>query len=373
MRARSAAWPLMISHSHPIVTVIEAWYNGAQTLASVPITNGKIEYDDTAVEKRRLKLTVPAAVPGLRLDPAGRPTSPLANYGQRLHVRTGIEHPNRARELMDHGWFLITDWRHNEEDRTIGVDATDLARLIVDDRLTAPSTPPAGATFVSEFTRLVGGILPVVIPPGFPDRLLPATTVWDRERDTALADLCRSWPARWYVGDDGAAHVAAPYGPVTAATPPALVLTDGVDGTVVGRGREGQRGAMYNMVVVDGKAPDGGGPPPHAVAEITDPASPIRVAGPYGRLPRFHSSDLITTQAQADEAAAAQLVGYASVGRSERVEAVPDPAVELGDVARVYTRDGDAHTGRVTSLVLPLTPDDAPMVAAVSMLPAGVM
>lgn len=372
MRDRSAAWRHMIGFSHPIVTVVESWFDGDLIMARVPILAGKIEYDDTGVEKRRVKLTVPAAVPGRRLDPAGRPTSPLANYGQRLHILTGMAYPNRATELLDHGWYLITGWEHSEEDRSIKVDAIDLARLVIDDRLTAPSAPPAGATFGSEFTRLLAGILPVVIPAGFPDPPIPAGAVWERDRDAALADLCRSWPARWYVGDDGAAHVAAPYGAVSASTPPDVVLSDGVNGTVVGRGRQSERGAISNVVVADGKTPDGGGAPPHAVAEITDPASPIRAGGPYGRVVRFHASDLITTQQQAADAAAAQLVGYASVGRSERVQAVPDPALELGDVARVYTRDGDAHTGRVTSIALPLTPDDAPMTLAVSMLPAAV-
>ncbi len=373
MRPTSDAYRTLLPYSHPIVTVIDSWYDGAVALAGVPITDGKIEYDDTGVEKRRLTITVPAAVPGMRLDPAGNPTAPLAAYGQRLHVRTGMRYPNGGLELFDHGWYLIVGWKRNEEDRTIAVEAVDLARLLVDDRLTAPSTPAAGATFPGEFTRLVTPTLPAVVDPALPAGAVPPTAVWERDRDVALADLCRSWPARWYVGDDGAAHAAPPYGVIGSGTTPDVELTDGRNGTVVGRGRQAERGAMSNVMVVDGKTPDGGGAPPHAVREITDPASPIRAAGPYGRVARFHASDLITTQQQADDAAYAQLVGYASVGRSERVATVPDPSLQLGDVARVFTRDGDAYTGRISAMALPLTPGEAPMSVVISMIPFGVV
>jgi hypothetical protein len=135
-----------------------------------------------------------------------------------------------------------------------------------------------------------------------------------------------------------------------------------------------QRGALYNRVVVDGKTvDDGSAPRPHAVAEITDASSPIRATGPYGRVTRFYASDLITTQAQADAAAASLLVTYASVGRSEPVKAIPDPAVQLGDVARVSTRDGDRYTARVDHITLPLTVRDGSMEVTPGMLPAGVI
>jgi hypothetical protein len=363
----------LISHSHPVITVISSWLGGVQLADSLPIVAGKVAFDDTAVVKRRLSLTVPARTPDRRWDPAGDPTAPLGAYGQRLHVYSGVGLPGGTVELLDLGWYLITGWKRSEESATVTVEALDLARLLVDDRLPAPESPPAGATFTSEFRRLVEPILPVSIPAGFPDRAMSGTIVWDRDRDKALANLCAAWPARWYVDDTGTARVAAPYTAVSDATPPDLVLTDGQAGTVVARARQGDRGAMYNRIVVDGKAADDTSAPPHAVAEITAAGSPIRATGPYGRVTRFYTSDLLTTQAQADAAAASMLITYSSVGRSEPVKAVPDPAVQLGDVARVYTRDGDRYTARVDHLTLPLTPADGAMDLSLGMLPAGVV
>jgi Domain of unknown function (DUF5047) len=370
MRSTSDAWRLSVRYSHAIVTTVESWLDGELIAASVPVVDGSIDMDDTGVLKRKLTLTVPARTPGARWDPAGRATAALANYGQRLHVMTGIRYPNRAVEVLDLGWYLITAWDRIETDGTIKVDAADLAALVVDDQATGPLAPPPGATFATEFHRLMNANLPTAIDPALADRPVPATVVWNRDRGRALTDLCDAWPARWRVDDTGTARAEPPYGPVSASTPPDLVVSDGADGVVVSRARSADRTALFNITVVDGKAGDAVTPTPHAVAEITGAGSPIRVTGPFGRRPQFYASDLITTQAEADSTAAALLVANASVGRSERVEILPDPSIELGDVLQVFTRDGDVYTARVATLQLPLTASGS-MSVGPSMLPGG--
>lgn len=366
----SPSWSTLIRYSHRVVTRVDSYLAGVQLAANLPLDAGDITYDDTGTLKRRLTLTVPAHTPTANWDPAGNPSAPLAAYGQRLHVATGIGYPNGAVELADHGWYLLTSWERDDAEGTITVEGFDLAQLVADDRLTAPSSPPGGATYVSEFTRLIGGLLPVVIDPGLADRAISATVVWERDRDEALNILCRAWPARWYVGDDGAAHAAAPYSAVTAATAPDVQLTDGTDGTIVSRARRGDRGALYNVLVVDGRQPDDGSARPHAVSQITDAASPIRATGPYGKVTRFYESDLITTQPQAQASADSMLITYASAGRVESATAVPDPALQLGDIARITTIDGKQFTGRITGLALPLTVDDGAMTVTIGTLPA---
>lgn len=361
-----------MAYTHDMLTRIESWYGGQQLVTSVPVTAASIAFDATGVLQRQLKISVPVATPDRRWDPAGNPSHPLACYGQRLKVYTGIGYPNGGTELLDLGWFLITKWEHREESSSVAIEAVDLAQLLVDDRLTVPWAPPPGATFASEFTRLVAGILPVRIPAGFPDRAISRTVVWPRERDKAITELCEAWPARWSVDDSGAVTVTAPWGLVSDTTPPDIVLSDGATGTVTARRRYGERGALSNVAVVDGKTGDDNTAAPHAEASITSAQSPIRASGPYGRVTRFYASDLILTQAQAQSVADSMLVTYATAGRAEGFAAVPDPAVQLGDVARIYTRDGDAYTGRLTAIGLPLTPANAPMTGAIAMMPAAV-
>lgn len=374
MRSTSNAWRALIGYSHQVVTVVESWLGSTQLATRVPMTTGSIAFDDTAIAKRRLTMTVPARTPGMRWDPAGNVTHPLAAYGQRLHVFSGIAYANKSIELMDLGWYLITGWKRDEDAAAISIEAWDLARLITDDRLLSPVSPATGATFAGMVRSLVEATgLQLVVDPAVVDRVIGSTPVWDRERDRAISDLCDAWPARWAVGDDGRVHVLPPYSLVTASTTPDADLTDGGTGTITGRAREADRGAIYNTIVVTGRTPDDGSPVPYAVAAVTDPGSPIRITGPYGRVPRFYASDLITTQAQAQAAADSQLVTYTSAGRSEPVKAVPDPSLQLGDVVRISTRDGDRYTARVTALTLPLTAQQGPMQVTASMTPAGVV
>lgn len=375
MRVSTPTFAAILAYSHTRVTTVDAYYAGALTLAGVPVDEGELSWDESAAIKASLSLTVPVRTPLSRLDPGNDPTHPLNCYGQILRVRTGMMLPAppevQAAELLDQGLYVITRWQRNDEDKTLTITGAALSWLLEDARLYHPETPPAGATFASEFTRLVGGILPVVIDPALADRALSAPTiVWERERAGALSELCDAWPARWYVSDTGQAVAAPPYPPVTDASIAAVTFSDGAKGLITARERENQRTRVYNAFVVNGATGMDGAAAPHAVAEITDAASPIRVGGPFGRRPRFFASDLITTQAQAVAVATAQRDHFSAFGRAEAIAAIPDPRVQLGDIARVFTADGDASTGRITKIVLPLTARQGAMAVTVSTLPS---
>ncbi|MEV6969990.1 DUF5047 domain-containing protein [Hamadaea sp. NPDC051192] len=335
-----------------------------------PAPPRSVSFDDSAVQKRSCTVVVPARTPLLRLDPGNDPMHPLNNYGQRLRIRTGLRIPGGEAELLDMGWYLITTWSRDEQDGTVTIRGADLSKLIVDARLYAAESPPVGATYGTEFVRLVDGILPAAVSPDLDDMAISSGTVWERDRDAALTALTSAWNgARWYVDDSGTVEAAPAHPDITSATTPDVVITDGSAGTLTGRQRDADRDRQYNALVVTGATPDDGTAAPYAVAEITDPASPIRVSGPFGRKPRFFQSDLITTGAQATATATNLLGRYTLFGRAEAVDAVPDPRVQLGDVARIYTADGDAYLGRITALTLPLTGAQGAMNATASTLP----
>jgi hypothetical protein len=371
MRTVSPAWPYALAYSHPLVTRIDSWYGGSLVLADVPLTAGTITFDDTGTLKRALRIAVPRQTyQHGRLDPGGDPYGPLAAYGQRLHVRTGIGHADGTSELLDWGWYLITGWSLSEDD-TLTVDAADLARLIQGRGFTAPAGPGFGASFYSAFSSALDGILPLApLPDGLEDGPVSPTMVWDRDRLAAINNICEAWPARWFVDDTGTIQLAPPYPDVPSDAPADVTLIDGNAGTVVHRARAAQRGAIFNTVVVTGRA--GAGATPHAVASITDPASPIHPDGPYGAETRYLSSDLVTDQAQAELAAAALLAQSSTVGRTEIVTCIPDASVQLGDIRRVITADADPLTGRVTAGQLPLTAGQGdPMTLVISNAPRG--
>ncbi|MCF2529378.1 DUF5047 domain-containing protein [Yinghuangia soli] len=367
MRARSPAWDYVIPSCHGIAAEVTSWRSGVQ-LGAVPLLGGEITYDDTALLRRRLTLSVPNRMPdGRSFDPGDDAAAPLAVYGSRLRVMAGIVHPNGSTELLRHGWYLVTEWERDEAARTVEVTAVDLAQLLDDARHLGTESPPAGSTYAAEFTRLVDGLLPVRIAPGLPDRRIPPGTVWDRERPKNLTELCRAWGARWFIDDDGYATAAPAYSDVTPATPTDVRFVSGRRGTVVNRRRAASRDRLYNAVVATGKAPpESSSYAPSAVATID--SGPIAWDGPYGRKPRFYQSDLLVTNDQCQEAARNILARSSSVSRSEPITAVPDPALELGDVAQVLT-GGQSFTGRVSSIKLPLIAD-GPMEVTVTNQPA---
>lgn len=369
MRETSALWATTLRHSHPIATVVGSYLSNQPLAADIPIIRGEIRYDDTATIKRTLRLSVPAETPSQRWDPGADPKHPLAHYGQRLSVRTGLVHPGGVAELLAHGWFLITKWQREEagEQATIEVTGEDLARLVADDEFLYPFTPPARMKAAA--AAVVGRILPLSVAPSLSDPLVPAETVWEGSKAAALDELCQAWPARWFVDDTATLRIEPPYPAMPRAMPADITWSDGLDGTVVARGRGGDRGAQYNAVVVVGSAPDANSPTPHSAWEVTGAGSPVRVGGPYGRVVYRHTSDLVTTQTQAQRVASALGHKMSSVGRREDISIVPDPSVQLGDVARVYTQDGDQHLGRVIAASVPLTAAEAPMSVTTSNAP----
>lgn len=351
MRPHSVVWPLAIAASHDVVTIVDAYLDGQLTAASVPIISGTITYDATARITRRLEIEVPARDQnGRSFDPSGDPTHPLAAYGQRLQVRTGITLPGGVIELMNQGWYLITDWSRTDAGGTVIVQAQGLTRLLQDARLYHPYAP--GPTDLREvIPELLDDIVPSVIESTLPERSTSSQKIWQRDRLEALDDLADAWPARWDIDDDGAAHFYPPYAEITPSSVPVRVLQDGVNGTVVDRDRTGSRDRIRNAVVVTGAVAASGAVPSFTAERLT---GPMRVSGPFGRVPLFYTSDMITTVQQAIGTANSMLARRALLSRTENVVAVPDPALELGDIVRIYT-EGDALLGRAQSITLPLT------------------
>lgn len=356
MRPTSAEWRYLIRSSQTPVLEVTSWYDGKPYPVPVPVLGGTATFDDTAQLRRRLVLNVPARTALHDWDPALSATAPLGAYGQRLHVRAGLRRPDGTDELMDLGWYLIADWGRSATDGSIEVAAVDLVELLRRARLYAPLPAPPGATYADGFRLLVGGILPLSIDAAVVDRPLPAGTLWERERDVALDALARAWGVRWYVDDGGTIQVAPQYPEVDDSTVPDFTLVDGYDSTVVDRQRSAETDRLYNAVVATGRVPEGGGAAPYAVAEITDPASPIRVDGPFGRRPRFLASDILTDQSATQAAAETLLRRVTRVARADVMSVIPDPAIQLGDVGRVQVL-GSSFIGRVTSYTLPLTVD----------------
>ena len=87
-----------------------------------------------------------------------------------------------------------------------------------------------------------------------------------RARIDAVYEIAKAWPATVREGGDGIMYLSPPTSPPTSR--PALRLSDGEDGTVVGVAASVSRDKVYNRVVARGQqSSDEGAPSFQAIAD----------------------------------------------------------------------------------------------------------
>ena len=180
---------------------------------------------------------------------------------------------------------------------------------------------------------------------------------WGESRVDAVYEIASAWPASLREGADGILYVGPPTEMPTQR--PALRLSDGEDGTVVGATSKLTRDKIYNRVVARGQSShDEGAPSFQAVADQA--TGPMRVGGPYGTVTRFFSSPLVTSQDAARKSAESMLASSMRAKRRIPVEHAPNPLVRPGDPVEVTVRGVAAAQGRTTwgvvsAVEIPLT------------------
>lgn len=373
MIGHSEAFAATLTASHEVVTTCDLWYGGRLVAASVPIVDGQLKSDGDADVRARLTLTVADATGDLVPDG----TAGLSPLGGELHVRRGVRIPGGGVETVSLGWFRIQQAETDEAYRpgrsggwvsggaSIDVEALDRMSAVDESRFLAASSPPRGATCLSEIRRLCRGLLPVAAF-DVPDEAVPAGLVYEESRVDAVAALAAALDCKAFAGPDGALNLrlVAPLDPVWTfeGTPAGGLLR--VSQVV-------SRDETYNAVVARGEA-DGNKPAVQAVAYDVTPSSPTRWDGPFGRVPTFYSSPLIKSTAQARAAARSRMDSLIR-GRERlfRIEAVPVPFLEPLDSVTVRTPRLE-FTGQVVTVDMPLTADGGAAVYEVRVLESGV-
>lgn len=347
--------------SHVRITRADLWYAGVLVAADLPVVSGELDMDDDA--------QIRATVSGLSIaDPTGAlvpngadDTTGLSVYGSQIHLRSGVQYqPSGAEELVSLGWYTIQtaniDERFTRDNAGLWVSGGAVHTLTLADRMSAvddarflaPEQPMA-ATCLAEIRRLCAGLLPFATWPTVTDPPVPATITYQESRLDAVVALASAASTRVYVDSNGALSVRKVADPSTA--PVALIVSTDREITETTTGYT--RDQMYNAVVARGEQGVDTAPV-QAIAYDTDPASPTRWDGPYGRKPTFYSSPLLTTVAQCQAAALAILQGILR-GRDRLVtiKAIPNPALEPGDVVQARTPRA-LFTGVLAAVKLPL-------------------
>lgn len=325
---------------------VESWYDELLLDDDIPISSGSEEVDRSSNVPERLTLTVPRrakrSMDGQWYDYTPIETlSPLGANGQTLRVQIGIGVAAEQVEWITRGWYVITE--SELRDNSVSVEAAGLLYKIQEARLVTPLQP--SGTFKSTIRDLIEPALTAEYDGTLVDRAVPASVNYDDDRLGALSTTLAAWPAVADMTADGYLYVS----PAADSAVSVLDLSTGTSGTVMKAVGKSTRDGVYNAVVAQGTLADGG-----LVRGVAyDTVGPKRSGGPFNELPvpYYFDSPLITTQAQADAAAASRLVTLRrSISQEYTIEMVPHPALQTGDRITV---DGEPYI--VEALTLPLT------------------
>jgi hypothetical protein len=335
----SAGAATTLRSSHAVSARCTAYLPEGRVIRDVPLTGGSVTADAKSQVRRTASVTIadPRYWPGSRygLDVL----SPVS--GAELFLERGILVPGKGIEWVP----VFTGPVQSISASYPAVDAvtvalSDRSKKVADDRMDVPVQTRQGATCVQEITRLI-------------TESLPDADVLDLTGDTITAPVLDIDKERWADGieklaDAIAAEVFADQlgrfiirrQPVLSDTP-VWVVDSGDTGVLVKANLELTREQVYNAVVASGERTDG---TPAVWAKVVDdePASPTYYGGPFGRKVRYYSSSLLTTTAQAETTATALLARVRGYAAKVTVEALPNPALEPGDVIEVRLPDGSA-------------------------------
>jgi hypothetical protein len=330
----SAAARTALRGSHAVTGRLTAYTPNGGVMSGIPFSAASVDSDAGSQVRRTASLTVADTT----LWPVGG-FDALSPVGAEAGLEFGIVLPGGATE-----WVPVFRGPVQKAGLSLpladalAVELADRSKWVGEDRLDVPDQTHAGATTVAEIARLI-------------HETLPSAEVLDLSGDTTLAPVLQIDKERW---QDGVEALADSIGcevfadqvgrfiirrQPTLGDDPVWVIDAGSTGVLIKADRELTRESVYNAVIATGTRTDGT-PPVYAKVTDDDPDSPTRYGGPFGRKPRYYSSPLLVTTEQAEQAAAALLARAKGVLATVTVEAVPNPALEPGDVVEVRLADG---------------------------------
>lgn len=336
----SPAFLAQVATSHVTVTTAEVWTpTGGQPLAVFRAVSGSVTIDRTRAQRRLMSATL--------VDPSGAfvPSSGsdlFQVYGNEIRLYRGVKYMDGTTEMVPLGVFGIDTVEISEDQGAvqIALSGSDRSSRISRARWTDPYAIAKGTNLSTAVDTLLATRFP-----GVPTALAatayttPAITFGANGQDQSSSDpwkdavgLCADAGFDLYFDANGiAVSVPTPIQGVAAA----VIAYGGSDVEVITAAKRSISNAeVYNGIIVTGEG-SGVALPVRAEAWDMDPASPTYRLGPFGDVPTFYSSPLITTLQQAQDTANAMLAKLQ--GRNEVLEwdQVVNPALDAWDMVKI--------------------------------------
>ena len=298
----------------------------------------------------------------------------LSPYGARVRVFMRMHYDRGNYETVPLGVYRV------EEVSQAGLrpgraqlDGLSLEAQVMDERFHRPRTLEIG-TGQYWATTLIKEVLPEVgmswrlgdsnIP-----QLVEERDRWGlidgRSQDPSIA---KSLGGRVFCDSRGS-FVAAPV--PTLEDPVAWELSAGPGGALVEPQQTLSRDGVYNQIVASGASENGQPPIGPSVASDDDPVSPTYYKGPFGAVPLFYTSKLITSLQQCQTTALGLLAPRLGLKQKVSVSSLLNYALEPDDVISVTMPDETVENHIIDSITFPLTGGTMSMQTRSTTSPAG--
>lgn len=331
----SAAFLDAVANGGEVMTVVDVLENGAPIAQDVPVVDGTVRMR----ARSKVRRTVDVTIAGDEWVPRSA-RSALTPAGQEVVVRRGFV-IGGVPELVPLGIFpIVTSETSGDVVRVTGPDRSYMIAQQYLPRSFVVSWR-AGVSFVAAWLQLIGYAPWVYVGPPRSYRVeLPD---FDLPTSVTGAGVNRWEEALTWADNAGAEVLFDGLGtlilrpPRTFSSDPDYVIRDGEGGTLTEIDLKLDRTGVFNLIRLRATHPL------YDAAEVTiydnDPSSPTYLYGPYGRVERVEDVDMIPVRAQMQRVARAILERQLGAVGSLDLEAVPNPALEEGDLVLVQ-RDG---------------------------------
>ncbi len=361
MEAVTAEFLKALRLPHTIAVRVDAYRrdvngNNALIARDLPVDSGEVTVDGTAPIRRMLSCS---------LLPERGLWDTLAPVGTQLHVWRGIRYPAGNVELVRLGRFVIDAQNMSYgPDGRVQITAPDRWAYIQRARFETPRKLTAGRLMTQEIAEFVAGPIPnmsveTMRIEATSQMMTPRGIVYERDRTEAIEDLTRSIGAEAFIAPDGVGVIRdVP----ELSDKPVWLVDASASGVLISADRERNRQKTRNVVVVTSSKADGSQPFPPEIVADTDPSSPTRVDGPFGRVPHFYASPVFRTPLSMRFAGKKILARLTGLAAQVNLENVVNPALDAGDVIDVLLPASAATNGKrrverhlIDSLTVPLS------------------
>lgn len=351
----SAAFQAAVAGDNVAASLVQVTTPAGAVLTTLQAISGQVTADTTQVIRRSctLRLTDPTGT--LTAQAAGDLLTP---YGNELRLSRGVQYADGTTELAPLGVFGIVkyDLKVGSSGLEINLDGQDRARKVARNQFTDVYSVAAGTNVVTAIQNIITSRLPATTFSSTPTSSTLPLTVYAAGADpwAESVTLAASVGMELFFDPSGVCVLRPVPDPTTY--PVNWTFTDGASGQASGWERIFDDSATYNYVVVTGEHPNNT-TAVSATASDTNASSPTYINGSYGTVTRLIVDRLITTTAQAQARATAEL--NRSIGIAEEVDGdtLVVPFLEPGDIAQITSgRAGINARYVLDALAIPLEP-----------------